>query len=218
MFVVSVNCIKCGGILTAESGQLNSPEVFNNGTSPLTTICNWTIVAENKTIELQVLRLNLKLTTHWCSTVSNVLEVIYRDFTFLTHVCRMDFPTIMNLTSPFPIVGLFGGIYSFYSNLKKNFCEQILDNLARHRVLHCLPICYKKDARLIWVKTNVLFYFYRACHLLYNCARFFVVHCFFPKNHFIDFFGNHQSVKQFGFRSGRRAKSYSPNHSMVQNA
>ena len=117
MFVVSDNGIKCGGILTAESGQLNSPEVFYNGTSPIITTCNWTIVAENKAIELQVLHLNLRLTNYYCSSIYNALdlEVIYRDLTLLTHLCRMDFPTVINWTSPFPILGLLGGTLDFNS-------------------------------------------------------------------------------------------------------
>ena len=117
MFVVSDNGIKCGGLLTAESGQLNSPEVFYNGTSPIITTCKWTIVAENKAIELQVLHLNLRLTNHYCSSIYNALdlEVIYRDLTLLTHLCRMDFPTVINWTSPFPILGLLGGTLDFNS-------------------------------------------------------------------------------------------------------
>ena len=70
----------------------------------------------------------------------------------------MEFPTVFNWTSPFPILGKFGGIFYFYSNFKRNFCKQTVENLIRCRVLrhliwflHCLPMSHKKDARLIWV-------------------------------------------------------------------
>ena len=68
------------------------------------------------------------------------------------------FPILNNGTSPFPILGLLDGIFHFYSNLKRNFCKQTVESLIRLRfvasdlVLHCLPMSYKKDARLIWVK------------------------------------------------------------------
>ena len=32
----------------------------------------------------------------------------------LTHICRMDFPILINGTSPFPIFGLLCGIFHFY--------------------------------------------------------------------------------------------------------
>ena len=68
---VSVDCVKCGGILTAESGQLNSPEVNNNGTSPISIRCHWTIMSENRTIELQILHMNLDFyTDNWCPHTS----------------------------------------------------------------------------------------------------------------------------------------------------
>ena len=31
----------------------------------------------------------------------------------LTHLCRMYFPILINWKSPFPILGLFGGIFQF---------------------------------------------------------------------------------------------------------
>ena len=50
----------------------------------------------------------------------------------------MYFPILINWTSPFPILGLLGGIFYFYSNFKRNFCKQTVENLIRRRILRCL--------------------------------------------------------------------------------
>ena len=63
------------------------------------------------------------------------------DFNLL---CRMYFPTLINWTCPFPIFGLLGVIFNFYSTFKRNFCKQTVDNLIRRRVLR----------RLIWFCTD----------------------------------------------------------------
>ena len=42
----------------------------------------------------------------------------------------MEFPTVINWTSPFPILGKLGGIFQFYSNLKRNLCKQTVENLV----------------------------------------------------------------------------------------
>ena len=65
--------------------------------------------------------------------------------------------------SNFRIVGWY---FQFYSNFKRNFCKQTVENLRRHRVLRRLvwfalfadvPQKRQKDARLIWVNgTNLL--------------------------------------------------------------
>ena len=55
----------------------------------------------------------------------------------------MYFPIIINWTSPFPILGLLGGIVHFYSNFKRNFCKQTVENLTRRCILQ----------RLIWFCT-----------------------------------------------------------------
>ena len=47
----------------------------------------------------------------------------------------MHFPILINWTSSFPIIGLLGGILNFYSNFKRNFCEQTVENLIRCPVL-----------------------------------------------------------------------------------
>ena len=46
-------------------------------------------------------------------------------------------------------------ISAFFTNLSRTFCEQKVGILIRHRVLHCLPMSHKKDARLEWVKLNI---------------------------------------------------------------
>ena len=48
----------------------------------------------------------------------------------LTHLCQMEFPTAINWTIPFPILGLLGGILHFYSNFKRNSCKQTVENLS----------------------------------------------------------------------------------------
>ena len=61
----------------------------------------------------------------------------------LNHLCQMEFPIVINWTSTFPTLGLFGGIFYLYSNLKRSFCKQTVENLSRRRVLR----------RLIWFCT-----------------------------------------------------------------
>ena len=70
----------------------------------------------------------------------------------LTHLSRLDFPTFISRTSPFPILGMLGGMVHFYSNLNKTlfkqtmhamwrlicFCEVCLRVMALHCTL-CLP-------------------------------------------------------------------------------
>ena len=84
-----------------------------------------------------------------------VMEIF---FNILTHLCQMYLPILINWTSPFSILGLLGGIFHFYSNLKRNFCKQTVENLIRRHILRSLiwvcAVCMcpqKKDARLIWV-------------------------------------------------------------------
>ena len=67
----------------------------------------------------------------------------------------MEFPILINWTSPFPFKGLLGGIFRFYSNFKRNFCKQNSGEPDQRPhfaesdlVLHCLPMSHKKDARL----------------------------------------------------------------------
>ena len=66
-----------------------------------------------------------------------------RFFSKLTHLCQIYFPILIDWTSPFPILGLLDGIFHFYSNFKRHFCKQTVENLIRRPVLR----------RLIWFCT-----------------------------------------------------------------
>ena len=50
----------------------------------------------------------------------------------------MYFPILIKRTIPFQIVGLLGGIFHFYSNIKRNFSLQTVENLIRRHVLQVL--------------------------------------------------------------------------------
>ena len=74
-----------------------------------------------------------------------------------------DFSKPYQLRSPFPYLGLLGGISHFYSNFGRTFCNQTVDKpdqtphcAASDLGLHCLPMLHKKGARLIWVNINNL--------------------------------------------------------------
>ena len=62
-------------------------------------------------------------------------------FLSLTHLSRMYFPIPINWSSPFPILGLLGGVFHLYSNFKRNFCKQTVENLIRRRILRRLIWC-----------------------------------------------------------------------------
>ena len=66
--------------------------------------------------------------------------------TILHTLCRMHFPILINWTSPFPTLGLLGGIFHFYSNSKGNFCLRTVENRIRPYILQ----------RLIWFCTVCL--------------------------------------------------------------
>ena len=61
---------------------------------------------------------------------------------------------LINWTSPFPILGLFGGIFHFYSHFKRDFYKQKVETLIRWSGSALLPTSHKKDARLIWVNAS----------------------------------------------------------------
>ena len=68
------------------------------------------------------------------------------------------------------------GIFRFYSNFKRNFCKQTVENLivAFDLVLHCLPMSHKEDARLVWVNVrNCLMR--NHIHFLRNSFRSFII-------------------------------------------
>ena len=66
----------------------------------------------------------------------------------LTHLSRMGFLITINWRSPFPSLGVFGGIYRFYSNFNWTICKQTVETLIRRHVL--------RTWRLIWVCTVCL--------------------------------------------------------------
>ena len=80
----------------------------------------------------------------------------YMFYSTLTHLCGMYFPTLINWTSPFPILWLLGGIFHFYLNFQRNFCKQTVENLIRRRILRRLiwfcTVCRCSTKKLIWVK------------------------------------------------------------------
>ena len=68
--------------------------------------------------------------------------------TFHFNPSRMNFPISIGKTNLFKILGVLCGIFHFYSNFKRNFCKQTVENL----IFHCLPMAHKKHPRLLWVK------------------------------------------------------------------
>ena len=46
---------------------------------------------------------------------------------------------------------MLGCDFQFHSNFNSKFCAQTVQNL----VLRCLSMCYKMDARLVWVNEGV---------------------------------------------------------------
>ena len=87
----------------------------------------------------------------------------------------MYFPILINRTSPYPILGLLGGICHFHFIFKKKICKQTGEPdqtprlAASDLVLHCLPMSHKKDARLIWVK--ILKYIFKRSALIVCRSR-----------------------------------------------
>ena len=47
----------------------------------------------------------------------------------------------INWTSPFPILGLLGGIFHFYSNFNKILCKQTVKTLIRRHILCLIWVC-----------------------------------------------------------------------------
>ena len=59
---------------------------------------------------------------------------------------QLNFPFLISRTRPYPILGVLGVIFHFYSNSNRTFCEQTVEVLIRRRVLR----------RLIWICTVCL--------------------------------------------------------------
>ena len=58
----------------------------------------------------------------------------------------MEYPTVINWNSLFPIKGLLGVSFHFYSNFDKTICKQKVEtrSAASGLGLHCLTICLIK--------------------------------------------------------------------------
>ena len=57
----------------------------------------------------------------------------------LTHLSRMEFPTIINWTSLFPLVG--GVIFHFYSNFNRTFYKQTVNSGDPDQTPHLIWVC-----------------------------------------------------------------------------
>ena len=92
----------------------------------------------------------------------NMYGKIHRNTKGLTYLNRINLPTlIISRTSPFPILGVLGGIFFFkkkISNFNKTYCEQIVKILDRRHVVWWLIsiwtscLCYIK----MWVNIRQL--------------------------------------------------------------
>ena len=71
----------------------------------------------------------------------------------LTHLSRMELPTLLSRMSPLPILAVLGGIFPFFQVLDP---DQMPHFAASDLGLHYLPMSHKKDVRLIQVKTVLL--------------------------------------------------------------
>ena len=68
-------------------------------------------------------------------------QLFKKDKSGLTHLSRMDSPTLIRRTNPFTNLGVLGGILCLFSNSNRTLCKQILDTMIRRRLVR----------RLIWV-------------------------------------------------------------------
>ena len=78
----------CCGYFVTDSGQMNSPNVSNSGPDDLIVTCSWTIAAENKLIELQVMKMNMVNDKDYCDyrlSDYNIIEVLF-DFSLTVRV------------------------------------------------------------------------------------------------------------------------------------
>ena len=64
----------------------------------------------------------------------------------LTHLCLMEFTTLVNWTNLFRVLGVLGSKCQFQLNFKSTFCRRTVETLIRRRVLR----------RLVWVCTVCL--------------------------------------------------------------
>ena len=60
---------------------------------------------------------------------------------------RVNLFQLNRLMSPFPILGLLGGIFHFLSTLYKTLCKQTVDTDQTDLGTHCLPLYHKNNVR-----------------------------------------------------------------------
>ena len=77
----------------------------------------------------------------------------------LTHLCGMEFQTIINWTSTFSFYGLLGVIFYIFSKFDRKFCKTTVEILIRRHILQrlicvctVLPMFHNKDVVFIGVK------------------------------------------------------------------
>ena len=71
--------------------------------------------------------------THWWNV--EFCQILYH---LLNPFTPNRFRTFITCMSPYPILGLLGGIFHFYSNFDRTFCKQTVENLIRCHFLWCL--------------------------------------------------------------------------------
>ena len=60
----------------------------------------------------------------------------------LTHLRQVEFPCVINWTSPFQFKGLMSDIFLFYSHFNRTFCKQIVETMIGCHVLwHLIWVC-----------------------------------------------------------------------------
>ena len=90
----------------------------------------------------------------------------------------MEFLALINWTSPFPLKGLLGGSFHFYSNFGRTLYKSTVEtlnqtpqNVVSDLGLCCLSMSHKKDARLIRVNK---------CMILYSVSLYLKQNIFSP--------------------------------------
>ena len=103
----------------------------------------------------------------------------FREYPAINPFMPMFFPIPINWTSPFPVLELLDGSFHLYSNFKRNFCKQTVENLIRRRVLRRLilfcTVCRcptKRTLGLIYILLTVpRRYFFCASYVFFlSCA------------------------------------------------
>ena len=90
---------------------------------------------------------------------SSVGDTYHELFCLVNPHLPNGFPILINWTSPFPILGVSGVLFHFYSISNRNSCKRTVEPLIRRRIgvwsgSALFPMSQKWDTRLIWVKTS----------------------------------------------------------------